>query len=110
MSTKAFIIAAATSGLIGTAAMADTGFGNGELLESGNSTELGLVLSDFEGTLSIYDYDGGVQGQLLGSTPIHAGANANVEINADVSTKHRALAVIEANGRVVATKIYDVSG
>ena len=111
MSIKTIALASAAAfALTGTAALADTGFGVGSDLDHGTNIDLGLIISDFDGTVSLYDFDGGVRGELLGSAPVQAGANANVDVNADTSFSRRAIAVIEADGRVLATKVFDVPG
>ena len=43
--------------------------------------ELGTVTSDGPGTVEVYSYRLGQQGALLGSTPVKAGANTNVDVN-----------------------------
>jgi len=110
MSIKSIIFAAAAAvAVTSTAASADSYFHFGLNLQASDVLELGNVTIDRDGVVEIYDYRLGTQGALLGSEPLHAGANTDVKIDTGFSTESDVLAVLKIDGQVVATKKYDIN-
>lgn len=89
---KTTAIAAALS--IGTMAAADASFGFQTIVEEDSSITLDLVRTPTEGVVAIYDYSTGEFGELLGTSPLNAGANADVLVQLDVNTASTLAAVI----------------
>ncbi|SMY06037.1 hypothetical protein [Flavimaricola marinus] len=111
MSIKMIALAAATAAATASIAQAEVSyFTFGESLEASSNLDLGTIRSSGEGVVEIYDYRGGEQGALLGSTVVHAGANQDVRVFVGQDPKADVLAVIKVNGQTVAVKDYDVVG
>ncbi|MEL6642261.1 MAG: hypothetical protein AAFP98_13300, partial [Pseudomonadota bacterium] len=62
------IFAAAAAALIATSASANFSFNEMDI--TGSTAELGQVSVDSDATVSIYSFNGGVQGALLGETEL----------------------------------------
>ena len=107
MSIKTLALAAATVAITAGAASANT-FGFQESVEDRNSIELNLVTAAADGVVEIYNYTGGEQGALLGSTMVNAGANDDLRINTGNGFKTDVLAVLKIDGQIVATEAFDV--
>ncbi len=80
--------------------------------QHGNSSnfELGLVRSAADGVIEIYENNGDVQGDLLGSTRVNAGANLNVKVDLGRTVHATELvAILRSGDTILATKEIDVS-
>jgi hypothetical protein len=108
MSIKTIILAAAVAAT-GSFASADSYFENGRTLDKDDVLELGLVRADAAGVVEIYSFHGGVQGELLGTKTINAGANTDVRVNVGLPRTNDVLAVINIDGQQVVTKAYDIN-
>ena len=108
MSIKALSLAAAAVAVTASAASADSYFGFGQTLDAGSAVEINLVTAESNGVLEIYNYAGGQTGELLGSTPVNAGANADVRVGIAPRYLTDVIAVLKVNGEVVATQDYDI--
>ncbi len=111
MSIKVITMAAATAVSLGLASVAPaqgTAFSFGEMLASESSLMIGTVRAEADGVLEIYNYQGGVMGELLGATMIRQGANQMVRVNVGQRPRFDVLAVVRINGEVVAQKDYDI--
>lgn len=101
--TAAALVAFATSG----AAFADNMDYNyivpGEIQSLNSVINLDLVRASEAGTVSIYDYSQGTQGDLLGTADVHAGANPNVKVEVTPNVAQKALVVLSEQGAPVAT-------
>lgn len=83
MLNKTFTTAAAASiALIGTAAAAENYFTYTDEApqEPAAALSVGTVVSDMDGTVVIYDYNGAEFGEVLGEIPVAAGTNSDVEV------------------------------
>lgn len=105
---KTTAIALAAVAASATIASADVSYLSNFVMEQERSgqIELGTVRAANDGVVEIYSFHRGVQGDLLGSTNVHAGANADVDVNiARPSTD--AIAVLKVNGQIVDTQEID---
>ena len=87
---------AAALALGSTAAYANSGFGQQEIIMDDNAITLDLVVADTAGVVAVYGFSGGELGEMIGMTTVNAGANADVIINLDPAYP------LNANERVVA--------
>ncbi|WP_341368040.1 hypothetical protein [Yoonia sp. BS5-3] len=108
MSIKSIILAAAVAAT-GSMAAADSYFENGRTLDADDTLELGLVRAEGAGVVEIYDYHRGVQGELLGTEMVNAGANTDVRVDVGFPRSKDVLAVISVDGQAVASKVYDIN-
>ena len=108
MSIKTIILAAAVAPT-GSFAAADSYFEIGVTLEADNRLELGLVRAESAGVVEIYDFHRGVQGELLGTEMINAGANTDVKVHVGTDRRQDVLAVIAIDGQPVVSKVYDIN-
>lgn len=100
-----FALAAVT---LGSAAHADSYFSFADELDRTSTLELGQVVAAGDGVISIYDYNRGTQGALLGTKQVHAGANYDVHVNVGKRPINDVIAVLTINGQVAATQDYDI--
>lgn len=115
MSKTIFALAAAA--VVGAASFAsagpayDTGsyFGYAPTVKASSAFDVALVTSTGAGTVSIYDFNGGTQGALLGQIAVNAGANADLRINLGRPPQNDVIAVLTIDGQVAATQEYDVT-
>lgn len=106
--TLALALAATIGGT--TLAQADTSYFSIDRQHSDSSNlELGLVRSAADGVVEIYSYNNDVQGQLLGSAPISAGANLDVKVDLGTTVRTDVVAVLRSGDAVLATKEIDIS-
>jgi hypothetical protein len=89
-------------------ATADTYFETGKTLDAGGLLELGLVTSEGDGVIEVYDYHTGTVGRLLGTEDVHSGANTDVRVHTGLPVKNDVLVVVKVDGQVVAEKEFDV--
>ena len=106
MSIKKFALVAAALVSTASIASANNSFNVGSTLKDSSVLDLGLVRSEANGVVNVYDFGTGVQGALLGSEAVHAGANTDVRVDVTGSQATRAIAVLEINGQPVVTKDY----
>lgn len=115
MSKTLFALAAAA--VVGAATFAsagpsyDTGsyFAQPRTLQASSVLDVALVTSTGAGTVSIYDYKSGIQGALLATVPVNAGANADLRINLGVPPQDDVIAVLTIGGQVAASQVFDVT-
>ena len=69
--------------------------------------ELDLVRASGNGTVDVYSFHKGIQGELLGSAAVHAGANLNVDVNLDKAATTDVIAVLNIAGQNVAYEEID---
>lgn len=105
MKLKTLAIAAATTGLLATAATANS-FAFNDGFED-QTIKLGQITADSNGVVSLYDFHAGEQGALLGTQDVTAGANYDVRITLDRPAVNDVLAVLTVNGQIVATQELD---
>lgn len=106
MTFKTTLIAAvATLALAGTAS-ADNAFTFNNTV-SGSTVELGQVRAADNGVVSLYDFHGGVQGALLGTQDVAAGANFDVRVNIGQRAINDVVAVLTIDGQIVDTQELD---
>ena len=108
MSVKTIILAAAIA-TTGSFAAADSYFENGRTLDRDDTLELGLVRAESAGIVEIYDFHNGVQGKLLGTETVRAGANTDVRVNVGFERSKDVLAVINIDGQAAVSKVYDIN-
>lgn len=109
MSRTFLSIAALTMALTGaTFAQADTYFENGSTLTRGDILDLGLVTSDGQGQVEVYDYHTGTIGALLGAEDIHQGANTDVRVSTRYPVNRDVLVVVRVDGEILAEKAFDI--
>ena len=92
----------------GTAAAAENFFTCGNYLESGQTLDLGLIVTEAEGVVEVYEFRTGERGDMLGSTPLNAGANANVRVSTDMPVRDDVLAVLMVGGEFVEAKHFHI--
>ena len=102
--TITLILAVSTASL----ASADTYFGTIGTLEPSGTLELGLITSDGDGVVEVYDYHTGMVGALLGVEDVHFGANTDVRVHTGIPVTRDVIAVVKVNGQIVAEKEFDV--
>lgn len=96
---------------LGTAsfASADTSFFSiHDRIDPSSNLELGLVRSAADGVVEVYTNNGGQQGRLLGTAPVHAGANLDVKVDLGVNVNTDIVAVLKSGGEVLAVEEIDV--
>ncbi|MFQ1700837.1 hypothetical protein ACJ5NV_09595 [Loktanella agnita] len=109
MSIKSIAFAAIAAATVATtSSAAETTFNAPWRLEAGTVLNLGLIRSEGDGVVEVYDFHTGQQGRLLGSTNLNAGANNHVRVNTGGKTSRNVLAVVVVGGQVVATKDFVV--
>ena len=79
--------AAALMGLVGTAAMANSGFGQQSVVMDDDAITIDLVVADADGVVAIYDYSAGGLGDMIGMAEVNAGANADVVVPLDATAQ-----------------------
>ena len=104
---KTFTYAAIASIALASTAAADA-FTFNESDVSGSTVELGQVRAAADGVVSLYDFHGGVQGALLGTEEVTAGANYDVRVNLGQPPINDVVAVLTIDGAVVDTQEFDV--
>lgn len=108
MSIKTAILAA-TIAVTGSLASAGSNFQLDYNIDASSNVELGLIRSEANGVVEVYNFQGGVAGELLGTQNVHAGANRDVRINIGSKPRFDVLAVLKVGGEVVATQEFDVN-
>ena len=106
MTFKTLAIAAAATLTFAGAASADNAFTFNNTI-SGSTVELGQVRAADAGVVSLYDFHGGVQGALLGSEEVAAGANFDVRVNLGQRAINDVVAVLTVDGQIVDTQELD---
>ena len=94
---------------VGTAtiasASADAYFGVQNTVDAGDEVTIEYVHAPAAGELQIYGYDASGVGQLLGSEDVIAGGNINTEVDLDLNTYNKVLAVLTVDGQELATDV-----
>ncbi len=111
MSNFIKISALATVAALGTAsiASANNSFSFSPTLDSSSTLDLGIVRADAPAVVEVYNFQGGEVGELLGSTPVNAGANGDVRVNVGINPRFDVIAFLKFDGQTVATKDYDIN-
>ena len=104
---KKFAFAAAATVALTSVAAADGAFSYNEADIAGATAEIGQVRTTAAGVVSLYDYNTGVQGALLGTQNVEAGANYDVRVNIGKAPINDVIAVLTINGEVVDTAEFD---
>lgn len=102
------IALAAIVATAGTAASANSYFEFGETLKSSSVLDLGLIRSETNGIVEIYDDARGEPGKLLGTKNVRAGANSDVRVNIGKRPQQNVIALLKIDGEIVAQKQYDI--
>ena len=105
MTLKTIAFAAAATVAFASTASADAFTFNKSI--EGSTAELGQVTSAGAGVVSLYDFHGGVQGALLGTEEVSAGANYDVRVNLGQPAVRDVLAVLTVDGQIVDTQELD---
>lgn len=100
---KTVAIATAATLALTSVATADGAFSFNQSDISGDTVELGNVRASAAGLVSIYDYNTGVRGALLGTEEIASGANYDVRVNVGVTPIDDVIAVLTVDGQEVDT-------
>ena len=106
MTIKTIALAAAASVAFASTASADAFSFNNNI--EGATAELGQVTASGAGVVSLYDFHGGVQGALLGTEEVAAGANFDVRVNLGQRAINDVVAVLTVDGQIVDTQELDV--
>lgn len=104
----AFSIATALA--VPAAAQDESFFSCVEPWEGGSMIHLGLIRSEGDGVVEVYDYQGGQMGEKLGETTVQEGANQDVRVNARQDVSHSIMAQLVVDGEVVASHVYNYCG
>lgn len=94
--TRTFALALVAALGTATVASADSYFGIIDSHERGTTVELGTVTASAGGIVELYE-----AGKLIGSEPLHAGANANVRVNVGAAPDTDLTALLISNGTVL---------
>ncbi|WP_341212043.1 hypothetical protein [uncultured Limimaricola sp.] len=107
---KLLALALFTTSATGTLAMTgENAFPSlSRLQEQTSVVELGIVRSQSSGTVEIYTMGPNGTMILLGTEPVHAGANSNVRVHVDQPVRQDIVAVLRVDGQVMATHRFDV--
>ena len=96
----------ATLGAAGVAsASSDAYFGVQNTVDSGDEITIEYVNSPAAGELQIYGYNAEGVGQLLGTEEVFAGGNINTDIDLDLNTYNKVLAVLTVDGADLASEV-----
>ncbi len=106
MTIKTIALAAAATVALASTASANFSFTDAPVDSA--TAELGNVTAAGNGVISIYDNNLGVQGALLGTEEVRAGANYDVRVNLGKKPINDVVAVLSVNGQVVDTLELDV--
>ena len=106
MTLKTLALAAVASVALVSTASADA-FSFNEADVSGSTVELGQVSSTGAGLVSLYDFHGGVQGALLGTQEVAAGANFDVRVTLPQPPVNDVVAVLTVDGQIIDTQELD---
>lgn len=107
MTFKTIILAAAATVALASTASANA-FSFNEMELRGSTAELGQVTAQGNGVVSLYDFHRGVQGELLGTEEISAGANYDVRVPLGSRPTNDVVAVLTVDGQIVDTLEIDV--
>ncbi|WP_368185116.1 hypothetical protein [Aestuariibius sp. HNIBRBA575] len=108
--TKFAIAIALTATIAGaSSALANSYFTLDANQDSGSTLDLGIVVSEVPGTVEIYDFRLGVQGKLLGTEDVHAGANRDTRVDLGSEPFGDVIAVLKSDsGQILATTDVDI--
>ncbi|WP_417241897.1 hypothetical protein [Celeribacter sp.] len=73
----------------------------------GSYIEFGVIVADAPATLALYDYTGGVKGELISTVNIDAGYNSDVRIQTKSITVDEVQAELSINGTLVDSYVFD---
>ena len=103
---KTIALAAAASVALASTAAADFSFNEMDI--SGSTAELGQISVAGNASVNVYDFHGGEQGALLGSTDLAAGANYDVRVKLGQRPVNDVIAVLSVDGQVIDTQEIDL--
>ena len=108
MTLKSLILAGTAAAAIAAAggASAATGFGVQRTVSDADTITLNLVAAPADGIVEVFAAG---SGELLGTAPVNAGANADVQVNVGAGFKHDVIAVLNVDGQAVAQQKFVVS-
>ncbi|MEL6641423.1 MAG: hypothetical protein AAFP98_08950 [Pseudomonadota bacterium] len=107
MTIKTIALAAAATVALASTASANFSFNDAPV--AGSTAELGQVTAAGNGVVSVYDFNRGVQGALLGTEEVSAGANYDVRVNLGKRPINDVVAVLTVGGQVVDTLELDTA-
>jgi hypothetical protein len=104
---KSLILAAVAATSVAGAALADSTayFSYGNVIDGGTVIDLGTITAAADGVVTVVD----VQGNVVGTTEIHAGANPSVRVNLGTNRLTSVVANIDIGGQTVASKAFQLS-
>ena len=104
---KTLTLAAVASAALASGALANNAFPYNAADLDSTTVELGQISTDGAGVVELYDFHAGVQGALLGTQDVTAGANYDVRITLDRKPINDVVAVLTVDGQIVDTKEFD---
>ncbi len=103
------LIASIGTASIASAAATSSYFGYQGDQAADSVVNIDLVVSEANGTVEIYDYRLGVQGALLASDDVRAGANTDLKLGTNLAPIGDVIAVLKSDsGEVLATQEFDI--
>ena len=100
----------ATAGFAGAASAAsDAYFGVQNTVADSSEITIEYVNSPAAGEVQIFGYNAEGTGQMLGSEEVFAGGNINTDIELDLNTYDKVLAVLTVDGEAVAQEVLYVN-
>lgn len=106
--SKAFALAAGLTVAAASSLWAEAHFSFGDYLAPSSVLELGLINTDEAATVEVYDFVAGEQGDLLGSTELHVGANPDVRVNVGIAPQNDVLVVVLSGDQVMSVKHFHI--
>lgn len=106
------VITATLAALVASASIATAGsssfISNDGVQEDRSYVEFNTVTSASDAVLEVRDFRLGSVGELLGTAPIHAGANSNVKVRIGADPLGDVIAVIKSGDQVLATQEVEI--
>ncbi|OUD08997.1 hypothetical protein BVC71_09790 [Marivivens niveibacter] len=87
------------------AASSDAYFGVQNTVDAGDEITIEYVNAPAAGEVQIYGYNADGAGQLLGNEEVFAGGNINTDIELDLNTYNKVLAVLTVDGADLASEV-----
>ena len=86
----------------------DSYFSIDRLHEVSDNLRLGLVRSQFDATIEVYQYHCDEISRLFGSTDVHAGVDQDVKVGISLRPVNDIIAILKSGGDTLATKVIDI--
>jgi len=104
---KSLALAAVAASSVAGAALANstTYFSYGHVIDAGTVIDLGTIRAAADGVVTVVD----VNGNVVGTTEIHAGANPAVRVNLGTNRLTSVVANIDIGGQTVVSKTFQLS-